>query len=105
MLHFASYIANYYVMPLVFTFVMTWQATPMSRLDDLLDEYSTQMSVAQVAEVLGVTQRTVISWLKAGELPGFRLPNQWRVLREDLRQFLKEAYNIKDTGEDAPPRD
>lgn len=77
----------------------------MSRLDDLLDQYPLQMSVTEVAEVLGVTQRTVLSWLKGGQLPGFRLPNQWRVLREDLRQYLKDAYNIKDEQEDAPPRD
>lgn len=85
--------------------VMTWQATPMSRLDDLLDKYPPQMSASDVAEVLGVTYKTVLGWLSNNELPGIRLPNQWLVLREDLRQYLKDAYNIKDAEEDAPPRD
>lgn len=77
----------------------------MSRLDDLLDKYPPQMNASDVAEALGVTQRTVLSWLKNGQLPGIRLPNKWLVLREDLRQYLKDAYNIQDEQEAAPPRD
>lgn len=68
----------------------------MTRMDDLLDAYPPQMSPGDVAAVLGVTQRTVLNWLKAGHLPGIRLPNQWLVLREDLRGYLREAYNIKE---------
>lgn len=75
-----------------------WHDTVMSRIDDLLDACPLQMSARDVAEVLGVTERTVVRWLKSGELPGLRLPNQWLVLREDLREWLRQAYNIKDDG-------
>lgn len=74
----------------------TWHDTVMSRIDELLDDQPLHMSVKDVAQVLGVTERTIVRWLKTGELPGLRLPNQWLVLREDLRQWLRAAYNQPD---------
>lgn len=77
----------------------------MTRMDDLLDAYPPQMSASDVARVLGVTQRTVVTWLKTGQLPGMRLPSQWLVLREDLRAFLDAAYNIHDQDGETPAGD
>lgn len=84
---------------------MTWQYDGMSRMDDLLDAAPEQLSAREVAELLGVTERTIVRWLKGGDLPGFRLPRGWLVMREDLRGYLHRAYNLTTPGEDdAEPR-
>lgn len=74
--------------------MVDWHDAVMSRIDDLLDGYPERLSARDVATVLGVDVRTVVRWLKNGQLPGFRLPNAWMVLREDLRDYLRAAYNI-----------
>lgn len=74
----------------------------MSRLDDLLDACPELMSAGEVAKLLGVTPRTVLTWLKDEAMPGIRLPNQWVVVREELRQWLHEAHNQRGRGA-APP--
>jgi excisionase family DNA binding protein len=42
----------------------------------------------QVAEKLGVSAATVQDLLRSGELIGYKLKRQWRVLDSDLRAFL-----------------
>lgn len=42
----------------------------------------------QVAERLGVSAATVQDLLRSGELIGYKLKRQWRVLDSDLRAFL-----------------
>lgn len=71
----------------------------MSRMDDLLDACPELMSAHEVATLLGVTRRTVLTWLKDGHMPGYRLPNEWRVAREELREWLRRAHN---QGQDKP---
>lgn len=71
----------------------------MSRMDDLLDACPELMSASEVAALLGITPRTVLAWLKAEQLPGYRLPSEWRVAREELREWLRRAHN---QGQDKP---
>ncbi|HHY44929.1 MAG TPA: helix-turn-helix domain-containing protein [Firmicutes bacterium] len=44
----------------------------------------------QVAQVLGLSKRTVISWLQQGKLNGIKVGNRWRVREEDLDKFIDE---------------
>lgn len=44
----------------------------------------------QVAQVLGLSRRTVISWLQQGKLNGIKVGNRWRVKEEDLDKFIDE---------------
>ena len=42
----------------------------------------------EVAEMLQVSRRTVVRWLKEGRLKGVRAGRLWRVRKEDLETFL-----------------
>jgi len=46
----------------------------------------------EVAEMLQVSRRTVVRWLKEGILKGVRVGRLWRVRPEDLEKFLREGY-------------
>ncbi len=50
----------------------------------------TVLSPEQVAQVLGLSKRTVISWLQEGKLNGIKVGNRWRVKEEDLDKFIDE---------------
>jgi len=43
----------------------------------------------EVAELLQVSRRTVVRWLKEGRLKGVRVGRLWRVREEDLEMFLR----------------
>ena len=48
-------------------------------------------TIAQVAEMCGVTVRTVTVWLKKGKLHGVDLPGMGKIIEEkELTQFIKE---------------
>ena len=42
----------------------------------------------EVAEMLQVSRRTVVRWLKERRLKGVRVGRLWRVREEDLEAFL-----------------
>ena len=44
----------------------------------------------EVAKALGLSRRTVITWLESGKLPGIKVGNRWRVKEEDLDKFIDE---------------
>lgn len=51
----------------------------------------TFLNVQEIAAQLDVVEQTVLTWLKRGELRGYRLgPKMYRVRREDLERFLEE---------------
>lgn len=75
----------------------------MSRMDELLDACPELMSASEVANLLGVTPRTVLTWLKNEQMPGYRLPNEWRVSREELRDWLHQAHNQARDAPDPQP--
>jgi excisionase family DNA binding protein len=49
----------------------------------------------QVAERLQVKERTVLDWLRAGDLRGLKLGRLWRVRPEDLEKFLAASVAPK----------
>jgi excisionase family DNA binding protein len=48
-------------------------------------------SPEDVAEILGVKDRTVRAWLKSGKLKGKKLGRLWRVKESDLEEFINNA--------------
>jgi excisionase family DNA binding protein len=46
-------------------------------------------TVEEIAEKLRVSRPTVLNLLNNGEIKGFRVGVQWRVLAEDLEAFLR----------------
>lgn len=50
-------------------------------------------SIAQVAEALQVSTRTIQNWITADLLPAHRLGGLWRIADSDLQDFLKRTRN------------
>jgi len=48
----------------------------------------------EVAELLQVSRRTVVRWLKEGRLKGVRVGRLWRVREEDLGAFLSPEEEV-----------
>lgn len=46
-------------------------------------------SLTELEPILGVTHRTLQTYLKDGRLKGVKLGNRWRVSEEELRRFIK----------------
>ena len=46
------------------------------------------LSSAQVADSLGVSQRTICLWAEVGEIPAFKLGRQWRFREQEISQWL-----------------
>jgi excisionase family DNA binding protein len=49
------------------------------------------LSAEEVAEYFEVKTTTVYRWCKKGRIPCLKIGKHWRVRREDLVDFLKEA--------------
>ena len=63
------------------------------------------MSVGQIAKVLNVSQPTVRSWIRRGDLPSIELGGCRRVLRKDLDTYLalRRKYGLRQLGKRFPP--
>lgn len=49
------------------------------------------IKVADVAELLNVSNRTVTRWIEEGKLPAFKFGKDYRIKREDLDKFVTES--------------
>ena len=52
-----------------------------------MDKY---YSKAEVAEVLGVHERTIARYLHSGKLKGARMGKAWRISESDIKAFYEE---------------
>lgn len=52
--------------------------------------------IAEVMDILGVSQRTVYNWLRAGKIKAFKVGKEWRITEDALREFTKKG--TKTTG-------
>ena len=52
------------------------------------------LSNQEVADVLGISERTVRRWIKQGALIAHRFGHQWRVSEPDLALFLRERRGL-----------
>jgi excisionase family DNA binding protein len=57
----------------------------------MTSEASNYVTVAEIAERLRVTPRTVGNWIEAGLLPAFRFGGNVRVEREELDAFIERS--------------
>ena len=53
-------------------------------------------TAAEVADVLRLNQQVVQRKLQAGDIPGYRIGREWRVEREQLREWLDARSNRRD---------
>ncbi len=47
-------------------------------------------SLEEVAERLGISERTVRRWIKAGDLPAYQPGREYRIRSTDLEEFLEQ---------------
>ncbi len=48
-------------------------------------------SPKEVAEILGITQRTMQEWLRKRKIKGTKLGKLWRVKESELQKFIKKC--------------
>lgn len=53
--------------------------------------------MADVADVLKVSEKTVSRMLQEGNIPGFKIANQWRFYRDDFYRWIDEKRKDKDS--------
>jgi excisionase family DNA binding protein len=49
------------------------------------------LTVKEVAEILRVSQPTILRMIDDGELRAIRVRNQWRIRRSDLDEYLQRG--------------
>jgi excisionase family DNA binding protein len=57
------------------------------------------MTPKQAAERLIVTEKTVLDWLRAGTLKGYKAGKLWRIKERDLEAFLREPMPMREAEE------
>jgi len=61
--------------------------------DDILD-------ADEVARLLKINEQTVKRMANRGELPGFRIGNRWRFMRQDILDYIEEQKRKSQTKQD-----
>lgn len=57
----------------------------------IIDQLPPLMRRAQIAELLGITERTVDRMLRRGELTGYRVARTVQIPRAELERLLRRA--------------
>ncbi len=52
------------------------------------------LTPADVSNLMQVNERTVVRWLRIGQLRGFKISKEWRVSVNDLEAFLQASANM-----------
>lgn len=65
-----------------------------SRISDSLTE---RLTATETAAFLRVSETDVIRWLEAGALPGYKLPDRWLIMRDELTEHLTQNHNSQTT--------
>jgi excisionase family DNA binding protein len=62
------------------------------------------LSVAEVAEELGLSDDTIRNWVnrKKNPLPAIKTGRDWRIKREDLDIFLEHMKNVREDENEKP---
>lgn len=61
-------------------------------LDRLFRDVPEKLGVEEAAEILGINPRTISNWLRDGQIPGYKLPGKWLILREELREYMATIW-------------
>lgn len=66
----------------------------MSHLDDLFRGLPPRLSVAQTAELLGVSETTIYTWLAQGVLPGNKVGGKWMLITNAVKEVVASGSNL-----------
>lgn len=82
--------------------------TALPPIDDLARWPHPHVAPTQLAQYWGVHPRTIIRWLRRGQLRGLRLPGGlWRIRRQDALAFERALFagaTQADPSAPVPPR-
>lgn len=53
------------------------------------------MNLKEVAEYLGLNERTVYNLVRRAEIPAIKIGRQWRVKKDNLDEMFKNKREIK----------
>jgi excisionase family DNA binding protein len=57
------------------------------------------LTLAEVAQLLKVADKTVYTMAQRGEVPAFKVRGQWRFKRDDLNEWIEQQKaNSRDEG-------
>lgn len=62
-------------------------------IDQLFDGCGATLSVSEAAEILGMTKQGIYYWLRDGVLPGYKVGTTWFILRDELKETLRQGKN------------
>lgn len=51
------------------------------------------LTVEDVSHLLRTDKETIESWLHAGAIPGYRLPDRWLIMADELQDYLTTKHN------------
>lgn len=73
-----------------------WWAPPVTDhgLDHLFGDLQTILTPEEVADLLRMNKAAIYRWLNEGYLPGHKIGNNWRILRDDLHEWMRRGSNI-----------
>ena len=60
-------------------------------MDEQRRQIDRLLTIEEVADVLGLSPKTIRDWLRTGRLPGAKLGNVWRIRPEALQEFIAKA--------------
>ncbi|PYC99849.1 DNA-binding protein [Microbacterium esteraromaticum] len=68
-------------------------------LDRLFEQSPPTLGPTEVAERLGVSNKSVYTWLRDGLIPGYKVGSTWFIIRDELKDTLRRGANVpRDTG-------
>ena len=50
------------------------------------------LTVEQIARELGLSEETILRWIRNKELKAYRLGKTYRITKEDYQEFLDQRY-------------
>ena len=53
------------------------------------------LTVEQIAKELGLSEETILRWIRNKELKAYRLRKTYRITKEDYQEFLDQRYTGK----------
>ena len=68
-------------------------------LDDRFAELPENLTIEQLADVLGVKRATAYQWLNRGVVPAYKLGGTWIIFRDEVREHLSNSRNIQSPSE------
>ena len=64
-------------------------------LAHLFSGLQTILTPEEVADLLRVNKQTLYRWLNEGTLPGHQVGNGWRIVRDDLHEWMRQGSNTR----------